>query len=75
MSQSKYLDRCFATFFSRCPKKYEWETVTQNVEEFTSRYLGDSNVGDFMAVGRGRRLRGRELHHNNVRFRSHVGSF
>src|SRR3989442_11571318 len=35
----KYLDRCFATFFSRCPKKYEWETVTQNVEEFTSRYL------------------------------------
>ena len=35
----KYLDRCFATFFSRRPKQYAEEALAQNVEEFTSRYL------------------------------------
>ena len=38
-TRPKYLDRCFATFSSRRSKKHQWGTVTQNVEEFTSRYL------------------------------------
>src|SRR6266571_2078136 len=45
VSTCRYLDTYFCTFFLSHSQQYQWETCTQNMREFLSRYL-DCDMAD-----------------------------